>query len=68
MAMKALRVYKKDIKKVEKASRLGLAIFAGCSSRPPYKVFCKEVVMWKRIPHTNIVPFLGVSDEPVPLT
>jgi len=30
--LKALRVYKKDVKKVEKASRLGLAISAGCPS------------------------------------
>lgn len=32
------------------------------------KMFCKEVAMWKRIPHPNIVPFLGVSKAPAPIS
>ncbi|KAF9647764.1 kinase-like protein [Thelephora ganbajun] len=32
------------------------------------KVFYKEVVMWRRIAHPNIVPFLGVSEAHAPLS
>ena len=33
-----------------------------------HQVFYKEAVMWKRISHPNIVPFLGVSQAPAPLS
>ncbi|KAF9789355.1 kinase-like domain-containing protein [Thelephora terrestris] len=32
------------------------------------KVFCKEVAGWRRISHPNIVPFLGVSEAPAPIS
>jgi serine/threonine protein kinase len=32
------------------------------------KLFCKEAVMWRKISHPNIVPFLGVSEDPAPIS
>ena len=33
-----------------------------------HQVFCEEVVVWKRISHPNIVPFLGISGAHTPLS
>jgi len=30
-------------------------------------MFCKEAVVWKRLNHPNIVPFMGVTFEPLQL-
>jgi len=69
VAIKALRVYKRDdIQNVRKVSH---HIQYYLSPAPPvdcrHQVFCKEVVIWKRISHPNVVPFLGVSEAPTPL-
>ncbi|KAF9651283.1 kinase-like protein [Thelephora ganbajun] len=50
VAIKALRVYKRD------------------DMRKVKRIFYKEVTMWKRFSHPNIVPFLGVTDAPAPLS
>ena len=66
VAMKALRVFKdEEVQKIKKVIRPSI------SSTPVadycHQVFCKEVVVWKRFSHPNIVPFLGVSEVPSPL-
>ena len=67
VAIKALRVYKEDdIRKVRKVSHPAFPIpipLVDCH----YQVFCKEAVIWRRISHPNIVPFIGVSEAPIPL-
>ena len=32
-----------------------------CSRLPPTKQLCREVLVWKRLSHPNILPLLGVS-------
>ncbi|KAF9643599.1 kinase-like protein [Thelephora ganbajun] len=45
-----------------------LRVYMVDNVRKVRKVFCKEVVIWRRISHPNIVPFLGVSEAPAPLS
>lgn len=71
VAIKALRVYKNEGKR--QASRVRLYIMAlhefYSPKRAPFRqVFYKEVTIWKRLWHPNIVPFLGVTDGPAPFT
>lgn len=68
VAIKALRVYKdQDVQKVRKVTRPGLLILLAPAANYRNQEFCKEVVIWKRISHPNIVPFLGVSETSAPL-
>ena len=68
VAIKALRVYKKeDVQKVKKVTHPVLPISLITIANYRHQMFCKEVVIWKRISHPNIVPFLGVSEGPAPL-
>ena len=68
VAMKALRVYRgDDVQKVKKVPHPVLLISLTTIANYRHQMFCKEVVMWKRISHPNIVPFLGVSEAPAPL-
>ena len=30
-------------------------------------MFCEEAVMWKRLRHPNIVPFIGITRDPMQL-
>ena len=32
------------------------------------QVFYKEIAIWKQLSHPNIVPFLGVTDDPAPFS
>ena len=32
-----------------------------------YKMFLYEVIIWKRLSHPNILPFIGLSDQSFPL-
>ena len=32
-----------------------------------FQMFCKEAVVWKRLDHPNVVPFRGVTFEPLQL-
>ena len=68
VAMKALRMYKEnDVQKVKKVTHPVLLISLITIANYRHQMFCKEVVLWKRISHPNIVPFLGVSEGPAPL-
>ena len=68
VAMKALRVYRKgDVQKVKKVPHPVLLISLTTIANYRHQMFCKEVVIWKRISHPNIVPFLGVLEGPAPL-
>lgn len=72
VAIKALRVYKNEGKR--KVSRVSMALRYGALWVPSAQaysfrqVFYKEITIWKRLSHPNIVPFLGVADGPAPLS
>ena len=69
MAIKALRVYKEeDVQKVKKVTHPAFPIPLTPVANHRNQVFCKEVLMWRRVSHPNIVPFLGVSEAPAPLS
>ena len=70
VAIKALRIYKDDdVQRVRKVIDQHLFYPPLASQANFYhKVFCKEVAIWKRVSHPNIVPFLGVSEAPAPLS
>ena len=69
VAIKALRVYKEeDVQKVKKVTHPAFPIPLTLVANHRNQVFCKEVLMWRRISHPNIVPFLGVSEAPAPLS
>ena len=66
VAIKTLRVYQEhDVRKVKKV--LTFLILLDTRADDRYQLFCKEVVMWRRISHPNVVPFLGVLETPTPL-
>ena len=68
VAMAAFRVYKEeDVQKVKKVTHPVLLISLTPVANYRHQILCKEVAMWKRITHPNIVPFLGVSEAPAPL-
>ena len=55
---------------------LSLRFAFGIDASSPYllnlglwllKSFFKEAVVWKRLRHPNVVPFLGVTNEPLQL-
>ena len=65
MIIKAPRAYRLGgVKKVAKVNRLRLVIFASSSSWPSPQ----GLLIWKRISYLNIVPLLGVSESPAPLS
>ncbi|KAF9643686.1 kinase-like protein [Thelephora ganbajun] len=39
----------------------------GLDGKRATKVFCREAVIWKRLKHPNILPFLGVTTSPLQL-
>jgi len=45
-----------------------LRVYKTDDKRKVSRVFYKEVTIWKRLSHPNIVPFLGVTDDPAPLS
>ncbi|KAF9789359.1 kinase-like domain-containing protein [Thelephora terrestris] len=45
-----------------------LRVYRDDDVRKARKLFCKEVVMWRKISHPNIVPLLGVSEAPAPIS
>ena len=61
VAIKALRVYEGDMQKVKKVTHPVLPISLTTITNYRHQTFCEEVVVWGRISHPNIVPFLGVS-------
>ncbi|KAF9780742.1 hypothetical protein BJ322DRAFT_279145 [Thelephora terrestris] len=46
----------------------GLRVYKDDDVRRVRKVFCKEVGMLKRFSHPNIVPFLGFTEAPAPIS
>ena len=68
VAIKALRVYKgSDVRNVKRVTQMFLIHLTPVTNYH-HKVFCKEVVMRSRISHPNIVPFLGISGAPAPIS
>jgi serine/threonine protein kinase len=68
VAIKALRIYKEgDVQKTRKVTHPAFLIPLTPPANYHHQVFCKEVVMWRKISHPNIVPFLGLSEALVPL-
>lgn len=55
-----------DREKVEKVPRL-LSLRLGSRQLTNPKLFCTEVIVWKRLNHRNIVPFKGVTFNPLQL-
>lgn len=66
VCMKALRLYVQDAGGA--MQKVCLFVHAGQlpSKHPGWQVFYREVVMWKRLQHPNIVPFLGVPTKTPP--
>jgi serine/threonine protein kinase len=60
VALKVLRIYGGDnIKLVKKVRSLAHILTMGSNCN--LQSFCREAVLWKRLSHPNILPFLGVS-------
>jgi len=36
-------------------------LLVGCGRLPSIKQLCREVLIWKRLSHPNVLPLLGVS-------
>ena len=69
VAIKALRAYQGDnVRKLRKVIRSIILMTFTAFANNHHQAFCKEVAMWKRIFHPNIVPFLGVSEGPAPIS
>ena len=69
VAIKSLRVYKgDDVQKVRKVTHPAFPVPLGASVDHRRQMFCKEVVIWRRISHLNVIPFLGVSEAPALLS
>ena len=69
VAIKALRVYRgEDIRKVRKVTTGAFGPLLAGPADHHLKTFCKEVAMWRWLSHPNIIPFLGVSEAPAPLS
>lgn len=60
VCIKVLRMYSEDVSNDTKMVRWTLD-HRGLPSKHPFRqAFHREVVVWKRLQHPNIVPFLGV--------
>ena len=69
VTIKTFRLYKEsDLRKVRKVTHPVFQVILGTSFDSRNQRFCKEVVIWRRISHSNIVAFLGVSEAPAPLS
>ena len=69
VAIKALRIYKGDnLRKVGKVIRSTILMQFAAFANHHYQGLCKEAAMWKRISNPNIVPFIGVSEGPGPIS
>ena len=63
VCMKALRPYVQDAGGAMQKVRLFVHAGQLPSKHPGWQAFYREVVMWKRLRHPNIVPFLGVPTK-----
>ena len=69
VAIKTLRLYKRsDLRKVRKVTHPVFQVPLDTSVDSRNQRFCKEVLIWNQISHPSIVPFLGVSEVPAPLS
>ena len=68
VTIKTFRLYKEsDLRKVRKVTHPVFQVILGTSFDSRNQRFCKEVVIWRRISHPNIVAFLGVSKTQKPV-
>lgn len=66
VTVKGFHVYKND--DVRKARKVNFCVSFTALANDRRKVFCKGVAILKRLSHANIVPFLGISEAPAPLS
>jgi hypothetical protein len=66
VAIKSLRLNSGNLTKLKKVN------LGGCISTATEltstKLFCREVLYWKPLSHTNVVPFLGAAAVPKPFS
>lgn len=65
VALKVLRIYGRD--NLKKVKKVRLAETAFDTVAHISQSFCREAVLWKRLSHPNILPFLGASTKLFPL-
>jgi serine/threonine protein kinase len=64
VCIKALRAYSQDTRGATKRVRLAVVFSPRTTAKNwGWQAFLREVVVWKRLRHPNIVPFLGVPDK-----
>ena len=63
VALKAFRIFgENNLPTVRKVNRSKLFECMSCSELTSQtQLFCKEAVLWRRLKHPNVVPFLGVN-------
>ena len=67
VCVKVLRSHAQDTRGVAKKVRLHFrSSLAAVTGTPGNQTFYREVVVWKRLQHPNIVPFLGVPANTPP--
>ena len=65
VCIKHLKVTKKNRGAVEKVNTRNWKDFSLLKEPIDTQAFCREAVIWKRLKHPNIVPFLGVARKPL---
>ena len=66
VSVKCLRIHTKNYQTLKKV-RIGTAHLTAFTQERLWVLqsFSKEAVVWKRLKHPNIVPFIGVTTDPL---